>query len=1010
MILPYCTRSGDYRLSALMLCSLLLGCNEPPAPTATAPLSPAPVAVKTEPAPTAHPVSYLERPLIDDVIYFVMTDRFANGDPNNDQGGTTPLTQGCFDPKDPRAFHGGDLKGLYQKLDYLQELGVTALWLTPVMVNRAAQAGSCGYHGYWGLDFVNTDPHLGTNDDLKQLIAAAHQRNIKVFLDMIANHTADVISYAGNPESYRPLEKPAYSPVVDPRWANVKNPAWLNNPAYYNNRGDSTFAGESAIYGDFHGLDDLDTRQQTVISGMIDIFKFWIREYQVDGFRLDTVKHVDIGLWQRLAPSVIDYAHKQGIPNFTMFGEIFDHQPALVSRYTSQGKLPSALDFPLQGVLRDVFSRSGDPGSLFKLLEDDDYYLAPHQDARQLVTFSGNHDKGRFGFFLKEDGVPENEWLSRSQLVNAFLLLGRGAPSLYYGDEQGFTGEGGDSDARQDMFASQVDAYRKEARIGGGSGKTDSFDLQHPLFQQWKQLIAVRKAHLALRQGLQLPLYSDSEAGILAFSRIDPQESREYLVLFNTSTKTREVRLNSLTARSQYRSLLTPEQPSLHSNEASELSVKLPPLSYGLYRADGLSGGLTAQISSLKFAKPLANARVRDRVEIQADIQAKGRPEVEFSVKIGEGDYQLLGTDWTSPYRIFWDTSALTGLTPVTLRIRSLDNQAVEHLAELPITFDPRQLEQLSLHYENPHQANRLLLLSDKGELRGPYNLAQEHPLPLTENDSQIHLLYAQYQPDDIRLEAPISLSIDQLLESLPAGGGNSLNLYINRDKAIATNPNFYSDQAPESPAEPRSEALAPLSKPLYLRGTMTDWQAIRAMEPHEHGLYWLDTLLEEGEQSFKFADSSWNEALNFGAPITEQGLTSSGQSGNLKYKADKTALYRVYLQQTQTKDGIQRFPFISPLVEVDSFPDTERWLSYKGRYRQTDNGLLTLQVTDDPYLDVEVSILKKKMKFYPLVDGRFASRYGLFLTIEKDAQGLVTGLSLPPYGFFRRDSVTRKD
>jgi glycosidase len=135
-----------------------------------------------------------------DVIYFVMVDRFANGDPSNDTGagGVDPVEHG-FDPTQPQFYHGGDLVGLRQKLDYLQGLGATALWLTPVLTNKPVQMDgdkvlTTGYHGYMVTDFTRVDPHLGTNEDLVDLVGAAHSRGMKIFLDVTANHTADVIT------------------------------------------------------------------------------------------------------------------------------------------------------------------------------------------------------------------------------------------------------------------------------------------------------------------------------------------------------------------------------------------------------------------------------------------------------------------------------------------------------------------------------------------------------------------------------------------------------------------------------------------------------------------------------------------------------------------------------------------------------------------------------------------------------------------------------------------------
>lgn len=224
-------------------------------------------------------------------FYFVLPDRFANGDHANDTGGITGsrLDHG-LDPADKGFYHGGDLAGLIQRLDYIQDLGTTAIWMAPIFKNKPVQGAgdpagaSAGYHGYWITDFTQVDPHFGTNDQLKELIAKAHQRGIKVFFDVITNHTADVIDYQQQQYGYRstgaypvldadgrpvdetavadalaatgqapapgptPTPTPAwpkltkdsfpYSPVFrNPADATAKTPSWLNDPSLYHNRG-----------------------------------------------------------------------------------------------------------------------------------------------------------------------------------------------------------------------------------------------------------------------------------------------------------------------------------------------------------------------------------------------------------------------------------------------------------------------------------------------------------------------------------------------------------------------------------------------------------------------------------------------------------------------------------------------------------------------------------------------------------------------------------------------------
>jgi len=236
----------------------------------------------------------LRTPLTQERFYFVLTDRFANGDTSNDLGGFSGdrLDHG-YDPTDWGFFHGGDLRGLIENLDYIEDLGTTAIWLTPSLANKPVQGegadASAGYHGYWVTDFTRIDPHLGTNEEMKELIDAAHGRGMKVFFDIITNHTADVITYEGGQFSYVSKEAepyrdadgnpfddvdfvnspdfPAldaavsfpYRPVVAPEESDAKTPAWLNDVTLYHNRGDSTFSGESSTYGDFVGLDDLFT-------------------------------------------------------------------------------------------------------------------------------------------------------------------------------------------------------------------------------------------------------------------------------------------------------------------------------------------------------------------------------------------------------------------------------------------------------------------------------------------------------------------------------------------------------------------------------------------------------------------------------------------------------------------------------------------------------------------------------------------------------------------------------
>ena len=336
----------------------------------------------------------LRAAVTDESFYFVMADRFENGNTANDDGGlgSDPLVSG-FDPTRRGFYNGGDLKGLLDRIDYIQGLGTTSIWLTPSFKNKAVQledGPSAGYHGYWITDFTQIHPHLGTNDDLRALVDAAHARGMKVYFDIITNHTADVIGYeegarqpyvskdvepyltaAGVPFDDRdyadgtppfPAMDPEvsfpYTPVLDPPEENLKVPAWLNDVTLYHNRGDTTFVGENSWYGDFFGLDDLFTEHPDVVEGMIDIYKAWIADFGVDGFRIDTMKHVNDEFWQKFGPEVLEFARQQGKSEFFMFGEVFDTTKSFTSHFSTHDTMQAVLDFPFQDAARKFASQS----------------------------------------------------------------------------------------------------------------------------------------------------------------------------------------------------------------------------------------------------------------------------------------------------------------------------------------------------------------------------------------------------------------------------------------------------------------------------------------------------------------------------------------------------------------------------------------------------------------------------------------------------------------------------
>ena len=565
----------------------------------------------------------------DEVIYFLLPDRFENGDPSNDRGGLSGgrLATG-FDPSDKAFYHGGDLKGLISRLDYIQGLGATAVWVAPVFRNKpvqgAAGAESAGYHGYWITDFTRVDPHFGTNQDFRALVEAAHGRGMKLYLDIVVNHTADVIAYRECPTRTCPYRSRAdypyqrrgglhgepinsgflgddaghqtagnfahltradyaYTPYLPQGEQHAKVPDWLNDPIYYHNRGNSTFSGESSTFGDFSGLDDLFTENPRVVQGFIDIYGAWIDEYGIDGFRIDTAKHVNPEFWQAFVPAMLARARARGIAHFHIFGEVNTSaaDAAPLALHTRVDKLPAVLDFAFAAAVRATVAGSSGTEVLTRIFEQDALYEGGAAAARQLPTFISNHDEGRFAYFVRaaRPGIAADEVLRRLLLAHAMLFTLRGVPVVYYGDEQGFAGRGGDQAARQDMFASQVASYNDEPLLGTADTTAHaSFNREHPLYRAIARLASLRQSQAALRDGAQLLRADAAAPGLFAVSRLDPHSGHEVLIAFNTSTAAVSAQVTINAASGRFSSLVGSCEPT--ASAPGSYHVRVPPLDY----------------------------------------------------------------------------------------------------------------------------------------------------------------------------------------------------------------------------------------------------------------------------------------------------------------------------------------------------------------------------------------------------------------------------------------------
>jgi alpha-amylase len=685
-----------------------------------------------------HAPDSLRAPLTRERFYFVMPDRFSNGDTSNDRGGLNgPREVTGFDPTRKGWYHGGDLKGMISKLDYIKGLGATAIWLTPSFKNKPVQGlgtpyPSAGYHGYWITDFTRIDPHLGTNQDLTDLIAGAHARGMKVFFDIITNHTADVIGYEQKPGGPKPFDYvskaaspyrdadgdvfddrafagterfPAldpsvsfpFKPVVPAGEAHVKVPGWLNDVNRYHNRGNTTFSGENSLYGDFAGLDDLFTEQPQVVHGMEDIYDYWIRNFGVDGFRIDTMKHVNIEFWQRFLPHIQRTARSVDTPRFFAFGEVADElSNPYLSRFTTAGRAQAVLDFPFFRKARE-FASSGPTADLRTLFEEDDWFTDADSNAYQLPTFLGNHDAGHVGMFIRDGspGAPESELLQRDTLAHELLFLSRGNPVVYFGDEQGFTGAGNDQAARQDMFPSRDSEYNnidddgtdpnngQNLNDGGkndniGSDVTpaaDNFDPSHPLYRTIRALSRLRQAHPALADGAQQIRFSSSEPGLFAFSRTGARKQVEYLVALNNAPSARTAAIPTYSSRMRFRRVWGEGVRRVRSARDKTVELTVGGLSAVVYRAKRrLERSRSAPAVSLSV-----NSQVSGRPPVTATVDGGSLYQVSFYARTQGRRWRPLGTDDNAPYRVFPDVS---GYAPGTrLRVKAVVKDNAGHVS-----------------------------------------------------------------------------------------------------------------------------------------------------------------------------------------------------------------------------------------------------------------------------------------------------------------------------------------
>jgi len=641
-------------------------------------------------------------------IYFVLPDRYRNGEPANDKGGLSGNSrQTGFEPADPGFWHGGDLKGLTGNctdtktgLARIKSLGFTAIWVTPVVKNQVYQGTTAGYHGYWGLDFTTVDPHLGTDQDFTSFVDCAHSLGLKVYLDVVVNHTGDTISLSTtgfvppsqvpyrdchgkkfNPARYVTRKFPCQNakhmpnnPYVLPPLRHVKSPAWLNDVTNYHDRGNIDFSSCSAEcleQGDFFGLDDLFTEKPVVMNGLAQIYGNWITKYHVDGFRVDTARHVNAAFFRLWVPKILASARSAGITDFPIFGEVFSTDDLYVSQFVRDRGLPFALDFPFQDAAAGFASGSTNAGALRDRLDDDDYFRTPNGIEPTPPTFLGNHDMGRAAFQIEQKGGGTGDTLLKRVLLGYDLLyLLRGAPVVYYGDEVGMIGTGGDQQARQDMFPTQVQDWQTQDRVGSPPiGTGSSFDVtDNPIEEHLKTLAKLRDDYPALSTGPSIVRYASGK--VLVVSRFDLHDAREYVAAFNAGTTSATVTFPVSTSLVGFRPVFG---GVAGSSIEYQWKLTLAPMSSQLVRAESPLTLVPPTPPTLRVSGDDLTSMWR----VSAAVRGLLPVSVAFAVKRRSGGWTRLDVDDSQPYRAFLDPAKFKKNEKVQLVavVRSLDGK-----------------------------------------------------------------------------------------------------------------------------------------------------------------------------------------------------------------------------------------------------------------------------------------------------------------------------------------------
>ncbi len=413
------------------------------------------------------------------VIYFMLTDRFCNGNTENDG-------ENC-DPDDPGKYHGGDFAGVTEKLDYLKELGINTIWITPIVQNISEGQATgesdvsemYGYHGYWAEDFTKLDSHLGTEEEFRTLVDEAHARGIKVMVDAVINHagygTEDI-----------------FGDMI---------------------RGEEDTVSGSDKKASIYGLPDFLTENEEVRNQLIEWQTYWVEKFGIDCFRLDTVKHVDDETWQALHSALLEID-----PDFKVIGEVYDAGYSYLEERNANAQMDALLDFDFNNAALTL--------SAGKLQKVENFFEKRNAVLTEDMTMGGflsSHDENGLMFELTNRGFTDEQAEGLMMVSVSMQMTAKGIPVIYYGEEIGLTGK--------NDYPYQSNRYDMD---------WDLVNDENEMLQHYRTMLRIRSEYSdALARGERSALLVDEEQGVLVFDR--SYEGQHVIVALNISEEPKTV-------------------------------------------------------------------------------------------------------------------------------------------------------------------------------------------------------------------------------------------------------------------------------------------------------------------------------------------------------------------------------------------------------------------------------------------------------------------------------------